>query len=196
MKQLKRIIIWTAMSLLPLAILSAQNSAESQLNKNSSISNRTIYINITEFSYGIGFGDSHGHSSFGIHTINGCLFNSALSIGLGIGLDRLHIDKNLSETILPISLDIRLNFVKDPKILFLDIEGGYTYNLSGNKLGYRDGLGGFFIDPSIGAKIFSYNKISIIICLGIKIQETTINYVNMVLPKNEILINLKAGFKF
>ena len=196
MKQLKSIIISTALSLLPLSILSGQNSAESQSNKSSSNLKDTRYSNITEISYGIGFGGSNGHSSFGIHTINGCIFNSSLSLGLGIGLDRLHLAENLSETILPISLDVRFYFLKDPKILFIAIEGGYIYNLTGNKLGYKDGLGGFFIDPSIGAKIFPINKISIIVSLGIKIQETTINYVNMVLPKNETLINLKAGFKF
>lgn len=196
MKQLKRIIIWTALSLLPLVILSGQNSADSQSNKSSSNSNSTRYTNITEFSYGIGFGDSNGHSSFGIHTVNGCLFNSTFSLGLGIGIDRLQIEENLSETILPISINIRFYFLKDPKILFLALEGGYIYNMTGNKLGYKDGLRGFFIDPSIGAKILSLNKISIIVSLGVKIQETTINYLNMVLPKNETLINLKAGFKF
>ena len=193
---LKRIIISTALSLLTLVTLSGQNNAERQLNMSSGNSGSVKYSNITEISYGIGYSDSNGHSSFGIHTINGCLFNSVLSLGLGIGIDRLLIEKNLNETILPISLDVRFYFLKDPKILFLALEGGYIYNLTGDKLGYEDGLGGFFINPSIGIKIFSLNKISLIGNLGIKIQETTINYVNCVLPKNETLINLKAGIQF
>jgi hypothetical protein len=179
-----------------MVILNGQNSLESQSNKSSNNSNITRYTNITEISYGIGFSDSKGHSSFGIHTINGCLFNSTLSLGLGIGLDRLHIDKNVGETILPISLDIRYYFLNDPKILFFDVEGGYIYNLTCKKQGYSPGLSGFFINPSIGAKVISIKKVSIVVSLGIKIQESNIIGVWMPTPKNATLINLKTGIKF
>jgi hypothetical protein len=59
-------------------------------------------------------------------------------------LDRLQLEGNLGQTIIPVSLDIRYYFLKDPEILFCGIEGGYTYNLSGKKLDYDSGLGGIY----------------------------------------------------
>jgi hypothetical protein len=200
MKKVKSTLFLVTISILPFTCLNGQNSAESASNKNSSNSSVIRYTNITEISYGLGFGSdidgSQGHSTFGIHTINGCLFYSKLGLGFGIGLDRLRIDKNLGQTILPVSIDIRYYFLKDPKILFCGIEGGYTYNLSGVKLDYESGLVGFFINPSIGARVFHQEKASLIINLGFKIQENTIQYVWTPLPKNEMLLNIKAGILF
>ncbi len=193
-------ILSIVLSILPLGILNGQNSFENPSNKDSNNSNITRYTNITEISYGIGIGKgflgSSGHSSFGIHTINGFFLNPNLSVGFGLGLDRLHLAKNLGETILPISLNLRYNYKKYPRILFFNLEGGYVYNLTGKKLGYNSGLGGFFIDPSIGTMIISFKKSTLDLSLGIKIQETTINYVWMPLPKYETLINLKTGIIF
>jgi hypothetical protein len=200
MNKVKSALFLVTMSILPLTCLNGQNSAESPSNKNSKNSSVFRYTNITEISYGIGLGSdidgSQGHSTFGIHTINGCLFYSKLSLGFGIGLDRLRINKNLGQTILPVSIDIRYYFLKDPKILFCGIEGGYTYNLSGVKLDYQSGLVGFFINPSIGARVFHQEKASLIINFGFKIQENTIQYVWTPLPKNEMLLNIKAGLLF
>jgi len=200
MKKVKSALLLVILSILPLTSLNGQNSTESPSNKNSNNSSIIRYTNITEINYGIGLGSdidgSQGHSTFGIHIINGCLFNSKLSLGFGIGLDRLRINENLGQTILPVSLDIRYYFLKDPKILFCGIEGGYTYNLSGFKLEYDNGLGGYFINPSIGAKVFQLEKASMIINLGIKIQKNTIQYVWTPLPKNEMLFNIKAGLIF
>jgi len=200
MNKVKSALFLVTMSILPWTCLYGQKSAESPSNKNFKNPSAIRYTNITELSYGIGFGSdidgSQGHSTYGIHTINGCLINSKLSLGFGIGLDRLRIDKNLGQTLLPVSIDIRYYFLKDPKFLFCGIEGGYTYNLSGVKLDYESGLVGFFINPSVGVKVFLKGKASLIFNLGFKIQENTIQYVWTPLPKNEKLLNIKAGFLF
>ncbi len=200
MKKIRPVLVWVTLSILPLTTLNGQNINERSSNKNSNNRSIITYSNITEISYGIGLGSdldgSQGHSAFGIHIINGCLFNSKLSLGFGIGLDRLRISDNLGQTILPISLDLRYYFLEDPKRFFCGIEGGYTYNLSGVKLDYESGLGGFFFNPSIGAIVFKTEKISMILNLGIKIQENTIQYVWTPLPKNEILLNIKGGLIF
>ena len=114
MNKVKSALILVTMSILHLTCLVGQNSAESPSNKNSKNQSAIRYTNITEMSYGIGLcsdiDGSQGHSTYGIHTINGCLINSKLSLGFGIGLDRLRINKNLGQTLLPVSLDIRYLF--------------------------------------------------------------------------------------
>jgi hypothetical protein len=198
MKPPSTLSLLIALSILNVGIVNGQKSLVNQTTKNQIPLRAIKYINITNISYGIGIGGgirgSSGHSSFGVHTINGCLISSKLSIGIGVGLDRLRISENLGQTILPVSLDIKYFFLRDPRILFLGIEGGYSFNLNGNELGPKSG--GLFIDPAFGIKVVSFKKISFSINLGIKIQENTIQYVWMPLPKNETLLNFKVGIIF
>jgi hypothetical protein len=200
MERLRILSISMIMAISQLLNLNGQNSTDVQEEMSSKNVIPIKYKNITNLSYGIGVGEgfegSKGHRSYGIHTINGCLINSKWGLGIGIGLDRLQLEGDLGQTILPISLDIRYYFLKDPKILFCDIEWGYTYNLSGKKLDYESGLGGYFIDPSIGARIISFNKTSIVTSIGLKIQKNTIRYVYTPLPTNEKIINFKVGLEF
>ncbi len=200
MKNYICVLIIFVIAVFPLTILYGQNSIETPSNLSSNTSTIFKFTNITEISYGFGIGSgikgSHGHASFGIRTINGLLFNSKLSLGIGIGLDRLRISENLGQTILPVSVDIRYYFLKYPKILFFGVEGGYTYNLSGYKLNYESGLGGYFVNPSFGTKVLISKKVSLIINLGIKIQKNTIQYVWTPLPVNEMLLNIKTGLLF
>ncbi len=198
MKPPRILSLLMALSILQVGIADGQESLVNQMSKNSNTFPAIKYINITNISYGIGIGKglqgSSGHSSYGVHTINGCLISSKLSTGIGVGLDRLRISENLGQTILPVSIDIRYFFLNDPRILFCSIEGGYSFNLNGNEMGQKSG--GLFIDPSIGIKVIHFNKTSLTMSLGIKIQENTIQYVNMPLPNNETLLNFKVGIIF
>ena len=131
---------------------------------------------------------------------NDCI-NSDLSLSIGLGLDKLYLAKNLNEITPSISMDIRYFFLKEPLSLYIACDGGYLFNLTGYNLGYRtEGYGidlhGVYMNPSIGSKILVFKNKSLNFSIGFKIQETTINYVSMILPKYEQLINFKAGFSF
>ena len=198
MKTSRFFSLFIALPMLQLGIVNGQESLVNQTNKNSNTLSAIKYINITNISYGIGIGGgthgSSGHSSFGVHTISGCIISSKLSIGIGVGLDRLRISENLGQTILPVSLDARYFLLNGPRILFYGVEGGYSFNLNGNELGPKSG--GLFIDPAFGIKVVSFKKISLSMNIGIEIQENTIQYVWMPLPKNETLLNFKVGIIF
>jgi hypothetical protein len=181
------------MLLCPIMILSGQSKTE---RKTIDSFKKSGYFGVIEMSYGLGIGDSNEHSSFGLQTVNGYLFNPILSLGLGVGIDRLFLNQNVFETTLPIFLDLRLYFLNDPGILFFACEGGYVVNLTGYKEGYKDDLWGMFINPSLGLRIFAFRKKTINLGIGFRIQESTVNYLNMVLPKAENFINFKAGLTF
>jgi hypothetical protein len=207
MRKLFRIKVTSLFLILPFSIIIGHVNTGNQSDVSTIDSKHIRYFNASEINFGIGFGDSNRHSSVGIHFVNGILINSDISLGIGLGLDRLSIAKNLNEITPSISIDVRyyfLNryyFLKDPILLYFACDGGYVYNLTGYNLGYRtEGYGidlsGLYINPSLGSKILVFKNKSINLSIGVKIQETTINYVSMILPKYEHLINFKAGFSF
>lgn len=174
-------------------ILSGQSKTE---RKTINSFKKSGYFGVIEMNYGLGVGGSNGHSLFGLQTVNGYLFNTNLSLGLGVGIDRLFLNQNVFVTTLPIFLDLRFYFLNDPGILFFACEGGYVVNLTGYKEGYKYNLWGMFINPLMGLRIFAFRKKTINLGIGFRIQESTINYLNMPLPKAENFINFKAGFTF
>ncbi len=207
MRILFRIKVTSLLLILPFSIIIGQVNPGNQSDVNTNDLKRIRYFNASEINFGIGFRDSNRHSSVGIHLVNGILINSNISFGIGLGLDRLSIAKNLNEITPSISIDVRyyfLNknyFLKYPILLYFACDGGYVYNLTGYNLGYRTeaygiDLSGVYINPSLGFKISVFKNKSINLSIGLKIQETTINYVISILPKYEKLINLKAGFSF
>jgi hypothetical protein len=187
--------------ILPLSTIFGQIKPEDQSGENRIEPRRVKYYNSSEINFGFGIGDSNGHSSLGLHVVNGILINPDFSFGIGLGIDRLYLAKNLHEVTPSISLDIRYFFLKEPISLCIACDGGYLFNLTGYNLGYRTkaygiDLHGVYLNPSIGSKFLVFKNRSINLSIGLKIQETTINYVSMILPKYEKLINFKVGFSF
>jgi hypothetical protein len=194
-------IVTSLIFILPFSIIIGQVYPKYQSGESKNEPNRIRYFNTSEINFGIGLGDSNGRYSVGIHLVNGVLINSGLSLGIGLGLDKLYIAKNLNELTPSISIDIRYYFLNEPQSLFLECDGGYIFNLTGYNLGYRTkgygiDLNGLYINPSIGRKILVFKNKSLNLSIGLKVQETTINYVSMILPKYEHLINFKVGFSF
>jgi hypothetical protein len=198
MKSLKTLSFIICLAILQKGILKGQESVLNIKNDYSNTAEPFKYINITNISYGVGLGKgdrgSSGHSSFGVHSINGCIIDSKLSLGIGIGFDRLQISDNLFQSTFPFSIDLRYFFFNDPKLLFAGFEGGYSFNLNGDELGSKKGS--FFIDPLVGFKPFNFKKFSVSVSLGVKIQQNTILNVWERLPKNETLLNFKTGIIF
>jgi len=201
MKKFHKPLVSLMFVILPLSTIFGQIKSENQSEGNKIESKRIKYFNITEINFGFGIGDSNGHSSIGIHLVNGILIHSDFSIGIGLGIDVLYLAKNLHEVTPSLSLDIRYCFLKEPLSLYIACDGGYLFNLTGYNLGYKTeaygiDLNGVYLNPSIGSKFLVFKNKSLNLSIGLKIQETTINYVSMILPKYEQLINFKAGLSF
>ena len=196
----KQLVSWMLV-ILPFWTISGQIRPEDQSVENKIEPRHVKYYNSSEINFGFGIGDSNGHSSIGLHIVNGIFINPDFSFGIGLGIDRLYLAKNLHEVTPSISLDIRYFFLKEPISLYIACDGGYLFNLTGYNLGYRTkaygiDLHGVYLNPSFGSKFIVFKNKSLNLSIGLKIQETTINYVSMILPEYEKLINFKVGFSF
>jgi hypothetical protein len=165
--------------------------------QNTKIYEESGYINITELNFGIGVGKSKDFCSYGFQTINGYKFNSNFSIGLGVGIDKYNY-----ATLLPIFIDLRIYHIRNSKpFIYLSGAAGYSCDLSGYSNGYYRGnlnnvCWGPYLNPTLGLRFPLFSKATINLSAGVKFQGNTVSYLNMPIPDNQYLLNLKIGLEF
>ena len=172
-----------------------ENPVFQQSNKKEEL-RESGYFNISELNFGIGIGKSKQFFSYGLQTINGYLFNPYFSLGVGIGIDKYDY-----ATLLPIFIDARINPIKNFRPLVFAGAVGYALDFSGYSDGFYKGYfkgecWGIYVNPSLSLRFPVFSKSDIDISVGIRLQENTVYYLNMVIPRTQRLINLKIGFKF
>ena len=123
------------------------------------------YINIIEFGPIVIFSPSSSAVSVvgRINMINGALFNPYLSLGLGIGYEYWP-DGNL----LPIYLDLRVNFIKRRFSPCLVINGGYALGWVKEESGAN--WGGFLVNPAFGFRGYISKYFAMAFTVGYKLQ--------------------------
>jgi len=154
------------------------------------------YINITEINFCPGVGDidygiartKNEDISFGLRSINGYQFNEHLSLGIGIG-----IDKYKDATLLPISLDGRITFLKGKISPVFVANAGYAFGLN-------NAVGGVMINPQVGVKIHVTSSSAFVFNIGYKGQQQEIQFYQFpqIRSRNSFFhfLTISTGFLF
>lgn len=152
------------------------------------------YINITELNFAFGIGDIYrGYNAYGIQTVNGYLYTSRLSFGVGAGL---LIDAHEGTALIPLFADLRIYFLEQKPITpFITIDLGYSLCTDNNN------KGGFLINPSLGIKAYASSKAALHFSIGYLVQSDTrsVSYYNYTRVNETVetgYLNFKMGVSF
>jgi hypothetical protein len=155
------------------------------------------FVNITEISYGLGFGRvdfksnalTNETSIVGIRIINGYQLNEYFTFGVGIGFEKyLELPP-----LLPISLNARFIFLNKRISPYLDINTAYGFGL------LKESSGGVSFNPNIGLRVFITNTSSFLLSIGYKIHARRQSiYFNQLLADNTYpqFVMLNTGVVF
>lgn len=144
--------------------------------------NESGYKGFIDLGYTFGIGD-WGEDRMSFSTSHGYQFNPYLFAGIGVGVN-YYFDSEVFA--LPIFAHIRANFIDNKISPYIDFKVGYSPNLD---------FEGFYMSPSIGCKIGSFN-----IGVGYVMQKVKIEYEDYDYDESETLncggISVKLGFEF
>lgn len=137
------------------------------------------YVNITEVviasnitkgsvqDSGISYPDRYGKKSIMVRMVNGGHVNEYLSLGFGIGFDFSTVNDTLDYVLMPLSFDLRTNFLKGPVSPTMGFGIGYSIGLDST---YR---GGFHVHPQLGVRVLFTKRFGLVANLGYKWQSMT-----------------------
>lgn len=126
-----------------LQLTNVEVSEKSARNSQNWINNTPAYESNLSLGYGLASG-KYGLDVFCFNFVFGKNLNTHHYIGMGTGL-RYFSDENTEMTMVPILVDYRYKFFKQPMTPYVRLSGGYSVNVS-------NGLdnSGFIVDPRIG----------------------------------------------
>lgn len=166
------------------------------------------YINITEIAYCAGIGSvsvnrqdiKNIDQSWGFRSVNGIQFNEHTSLGIGFGIDAYK-----SATLLPITIDTRVAFIKGQISPVFTLNAGWAFGLN-------NAPSGFVFNPQFGIKTYISKNVAYLFNVGWKGQNSEVEYLaynydsygNMVYPYyvtktskvNFQFISISTGFAF
>jgi len=113
--------------------------------------------------------DAQPVASLTVETINGILIYRYLTIGIGIAYDQYN-----TTAALPFFISIRGDILTQPFTPFYFIDAGYggAWDTRENDLEILDVEGGAMLHAGIGFKMYSDNRVNVMIALGYKYQKT------------------------
>jgi len=142
-----------------------------------SLSTKSGYITINEFTVGIGLGDvsvPYSKSFFGINTIHGYQINESFVVGGGTGISFYN-----GGTFIPLFADVRYRFLINTFTPFLYGDGGVLINTSGGAK--------LFMNGGAGVRYTINNNFGVHFGAGLMIQNE---------QARDAFINFKLGVTF
>ncbi len=157
----------TKLSLLLLltSIVGAYAQPDQRIAKSPKVNHdwRPGFVSITEFTGGIGLGDTGSELSknyFGITTIAGYQFTRNIKAGAGVG-----VQVHNGGTLFPLFLDFRLNMNSQEIVPFLSGAGGIMLNFNDIIDETR-----VFINPMAGLRYVAANRTAISFSTGLMVS--------------------------
>jgi len=173
---MKRLLVVVTFFLFAVSLLSAQEVVKPN-KPYVSLSTKSGYITINEFTVGIGLGDvsvPYSKSFFGINTIHGYQINESFVVGGGTGISFYN-----GGTFIPLFADVRYRFLINTFTLFLYGDGGVLINTSGGAK--------LFMSGGAGVRYTINNNFGVHFGAGLMIQNE---------EARDAFINFKLGVTF
>ena len=131
------------------------------------------YFNITENNFNLGIGNvlntnnysKNNDFSFGFRSVNGIKINERFSLGIGIGIEKHNYFYN-SSTLIPISIDSRISFLKGKTSPLISTNVGYAIPRNSSS-------GTIFFNPQIGIRTYISENIAYLFNIGYKFESYT-----------------------
>lgn len=155
---------------------STNHRSGNSLRLNNNSGNQTGYKGFVDLGYTIGVGD-WGIDRLELSTSHGWQFNPYLYVGAGVAAN-YYFDAEVVG--LPFFAHVRGNILNNSISPYVDFRIGYSP---------LEDVQGFYMAPSIGCKIYSFN-----VSLGYVMQKVTDDYYDI--SENCGGFSLKVGFEF